>query len=119
MRRPEQALQKTVVQFLQYAAPDDLFWTAINPVPGKSPAIAGLSKALGMRAGVADFLFIWQGIPFFIELKAKGGRQSPAQRETSLAVAKASTLTHVCRSIEEVEFVLSTGYHVPLKARAA
>lgn len=119
MNRPEQQLQKAVIQFLKVAAPEGLFYTAINPVPGKSPAVAGLSKALGMRAGVADLLFIYEGTPFFVELKAEKGRETPAQRETSKAVANAAAVTYLCRSVEELCVILKECQGVPLKARAA
>jgi hypothetical protein len=118
MRRPEQALQRAVVQYLQVAAPSDLFWTAINPVPGKTPAVAALSKALGLRAGVSDLIFIYKGQALFLELKADKGRESPAQRETSLLAAKAAVPTFICRSIDEVEGRLQA-WGIPLKARAA
>jgi hypothetical protein len=116
--RPEQALQRAVVQYLQLAAPAELFWTAINPIPGKSPAIAAISKAMGLRAGVADLLFIHEGHPLFIELKAKDGRESPAQRETSALAGRAATMTWICKSVEEVEAKLRW-WGVPLKAQCA
>lgn len=102
LRRPEQALQRAVVQFIALTVPDTLFWTAINPVPGKSPATAAISKAMGMRAGVADLLLIWEGFPFFIEFKSERGRDSPAQREMSALAARAGTPTYVCRSLDDV-----------------
>lgn len=117
-RSPERDLQISVAQFLELAAPEGLFWTAINPMPGKSAAAAGLSKAMGLRAGVADLLFIHEGLPLFIELKADKGRESPAQRETSALAGRAATLTWICRSVAEVEHRLRI-WGVPLKARAA
>lgn len=112
---PERDLQIAVARFLGLAAPDDLFWTAINPIPGKNAAAAGLSKAMGLRAGVADLLFIHEGLPLFIELKAKAGRESPAQRETSALAGRAATMTWICKSVEEVEAKLRW-WGVPLKA---
>jgi hypothetical protein len=116
--RPEQALQRAVVQYLQVAAPSDLFWTAINPIPGKTPAAAAISKAMGLRAGVADLLFIHEGQALFIELKAKDGRESPSQRETSALAGRAAVMTWICKSVEEVEAKLRH-WGVPLRARAA
>jgi hypothetical protein len=114
MKRPEQALQKSIVEFLTLCAPDDLFWTAINPVPGKTPAIAGLCKAMGMRAGVLDLLFIWQMFPFFIECKADGGRLSQNQKDTIDLAARAGAPTYLCRSLDDVVRVMSAR-NIPMK----
>lgn len=63
IRRPEQMLQRACVQLLEafYEPMPDVFWTAINPIPAKSKAAAGISKAMGMRKGVPDFLFMKEG----------------------------------------------------------
>jgi hypothetical protein len=93
IRRPEQALQRACVQLLEafYEPMPDVFWTAINPVPAKSKAVAGVSKAMGLKAGVFDMLFIRSlymprhealygaALPFFIEFKAAKGKLSPSQ----------------------------------------
>jgi hypothetical protein len=63
INRPEQALQRACVGLLErfYEPMPDVFWTAINPVPAKSRAVAGISKAMGLRPGVPDFIFIKEG----------------------------------------------------------
>jgi predicted RecB family endonuclease len=43
-------------------------------------ATAGRLKAEGVMPGVADIVIVWQGRAIAIELKAKRGSQSPAQK---------------------------------------
>ena len=111
-------MQRSVVDYLRWAAPDDLWWTSVNPVPAKSKAVAGMSKALGMRAGVPDFIFLYRGQALLIELKSSKGRESPAQREMSLLAAKAAVPTFICRSVDEVAAKIAA-WGVPLKGKVA
>lgn len=106
MNRPEQALQISVVQYLRVALPSDVFWTAINPVPGKTRAAAGLSKAMGMRAGAPDLIFLDRGRFFGIELKAGKGTVSDNQLECAEDIRSAGGYIHLCRSLPEVQGVL-------------
>lgn len=114
-KRTEQATQIAVVRFLKLALPADCFFTAINPIPHKSMIIASLCKAMGMRAGVADLLFIYRGRTLFLEMKARSGRESDAQAETKILADVAGATTFVCRSVEDVESRLRF-WGVPLKA---
>jgi hypothetical protein len=114
-KRPEQTLQIAVTQFLGLAAPDDLFWTAINPIPHKSAIIAALCKAMGMRPGVADLLFIYRGRPLFIEMKALRGTESDNQKDARALAERAGAATSIGKSVEAVESRLRA-HGVPLKA---
>jgi hypothetical protein len=91
------------------------WWTAINPVPGKTRIAASLSKAMGMRAGSPDLLFIWRGA-ILIELKAGRTPVSEAQEAALSAIYGAGAVVHVCRSAGEVLGVLAT-YRVPMRGR--
>ena len=64
------------------APPAGPWWTAVNTIPDKSRAAAGISKAMGLMAGTPDIVLCWRGRLVGIELKVDGGRLSPAQRET-------------------------------------
>lgn len=99
---PEQALARQVVAFFHAALPPEVFWTALNPVPAKSKAVAGLSKSLGMKRGAPDYLLVWQGRVLFVELKSDKGRLSEAQRECHDAIERADAGTLVCWSIVEL-----------------
>mgnify|MGYP000023501536 CR=1 FL=1 len=114
----EQALQKAVAAYLRVAMPADAWWTAVNPIPAKSKAAAGLSKAMGMRAGVPDLVGVYQGRPWAIELKTGTGSPSRAQRLMHAEMRDAGVRTMVCRSVDEVWGFLDA-LSIPLKARAA
>lgn len=96
---PEEGLQRVCARFLATLPPppDGPYWTAINPIPAKSRAAAGISKAMGMKAGVPDFLLVFQGQAYFIELKASKGSLSRPQREQIAHLDQAGAGTVVCR----------------------
>jgi hypothetical protein len=118
MNRPEQTLQKQIAAYLRYALPPEVWWTAVNPVPGKTPAVAGLSKAMGLRPGVPDLIFVHRGAFFAIELKAGKGTESVPQLECAAALQRAGCHSFLCRSLAEVQGVLDAN-GVILRARAA
>ncbi len=105
--KPEQLLGKAVAQYLDLVLePDTTLWTAINPVPGKTPATAGLSKAMGLKAGIPDYLIIHAGKAHFIELKDMSGAFTKSQREMFPRIRKQNIPLATCRSIAEVDLAL-------------
>lgn len=118
MNRPEQDIQRSCIDFLRVCAPQGLMWTAINPVPAKSKAVAGISKAMGLQPGVPDLLMVWKGRAIFVEFKAPGGSLSPAQRDCHAGLMLAGALVHTVSSLSEfLDFITTIG--VPVRARAA
>lgn len=115
-RDPETQLQIAVAQFLNLALPPEVTWTAINPIPAKSKAAAGLSKAMGLRPGVFDLLFLWPihqcGL---IELKSDSGRASGNQLDFADRLSAARIPYDYCRSVLDVERALRS-WGIPLKA---
>ncbi len=86
----EQSLQRTVADYLALcvpAPPSGPWWTAVNPIPTKSRAVAGISKAMGLKAGRC---------------------MSPAQRETHHAITVAGGVVTTCRSLDDVAAFLVT-----------
>ncbi|WP_341893764.1 VRR-NUC domain-containing protein [Ferrovibrio terrae] len=77
---------------------------------------AAIFKGLGVVAGVPDFIIIWQGRVFGIELKADSGRLSMPQVRTHQAMTAAGCEIAVCRSLDEVDTALR-GWGIPLLAR--
>jgi hypothetical protein len=115
MKRPEEALQRAVVQLLALYAGRGLL--AFAHVPNgmyRTPAEAGRLKAMGTTAGVPDLL-VWLdgGASFSIELKAGRGTLSAPQAAWHGTMAGLGHRVHVCRSIDEVEAVLR-GEGVPM-----
>jgi len=115
-KQTEAALQKAVVQYLTLALPphEALFWHTPNG-GWRSRATAGRLKAEGVMPGVADIVVIWKGRPIAIELKAKTGPQSRAQKAWADQFTTAGGAYTVCRSVEAVERFLDAA-GVPLRA---
>jgi len=80
LNRPEQAIQKTVVQHLRSRSePGVFFWS--TPNEGKRGFVnAAALKAMGMTAGVPDLLILKGGTLYALELKSPSGRLTPSQR---------------------------------------
>ncbi len=87
----EQSVQRTVVE------PSGPSWTAVNPIPTKSRAAAGVSRAMGLKTG--------------------RNRLSPAQIETHDAITLAGGGVTTCRSLDDVAAFLGI-LGVPNRARA-
>ena len=111
--RAEESLQRTVADYLGRCIPpppDGPWWTAVNPIPAKSRAAAGVSKAMGLQAGTPDLVMCWRGRFVGVELKADRGRLSPSQCQTHEAITLASGVVTTCRTLEEfAEFLAALG----------
>lgn len=116
MNRPEQALQKAMAEWLDYALPNDVYWTAVNPVPAKSKAVAGLSKAMGLKPGAPDLVFCIKGRFVGVEVKAGKGTPSKVQDKAHEAITLSGGMVHTVRSIDELAGFLE-GLGVGLRAR--
>ncbi|HYF35507.1 MAG TPA: hypothetical protein VD994_09480, partial [Prosthecobacter sp.] len=105
-RTEEQSLQRVCVQWLKACVPGPRFGgpaiTAVNPIPAKSKAAAGISKAMGLRAGVHDFVMCWKGRFIGIEIKPPKGVLSAEQKVFHEDVTLAGGLSHTVRSLEEL-----------------
>lgn len=116
-RRPEQELQIAAAQMLQAVLPPSVLWWHTPNGGGRSRAEAGLFRAMGVRAGVPDLVFVLpDGKAAFIELKVQRHTPSPAQdafMEKALAVG---CRVQVCRSLEEVFYTLE-GWGLPMRGR--
>ncbi len=90
-RLDEDALQRSVVQWLTLAKPRCVWFHVPNG--GARDAVTGAKlKAMGVKAGVPDLVFAWKGGAGFVELKRPEdrcllselsrpeGRLSPSQR---------------------------------------
>lgn len=119
MKRPEEALHRTVAAYLRAVEPECLWWATANQRGTRSRFEMGILKALGVRAGVPDLCFILDGGTFAaIELKADKGRQSDAQRAFEVAAVRLGARYLVCRSLAEVEGALDA-WGVRRKGRVA
>jgi hypothetical protein len=102
--RPEDAIQKAVVQWLQIQENlGRLTYFAIPNNPRNAIDGARL-KQMGLRAGTPDLCIMTKGFaPIFIELKAPKGRLSDAQRLAADRLVEHGGVIVVCRSLDEVQ----------------
>lgn len=130
MRRPEEQLHRSIVQWLAVSLPSGwMFWHTPNG-GGRSAAEAGILKALGTRAGMPDLFVLGPGRTLIaIEVKAppatlKNGspskaepRVSPEQLRTINELGANGVPTLIARDLNELsERLRNMG--VPLKGRA-
>lgn len=97
----EEQLQRQIADWLCVSVPDGLWWTAVNPIPAKSKAAAGVSKAMGMKAGAPDLVLCYRGRLVGVELKGPKGSLSPSQRECHAEIQQAGGTITVVRSLKE------------------
>lgn len=123
MRRdnPEQRLQMAVAQYLGHALKPPVVWTAIGH-GGGGRVRGAILKAMGLQAGWPDILVLAPGSRgprvVAIEIKAKEGRQSPAQKAVAAAFYMLQVPYFLCRSVDEVQMSLAS-CDVPLSATVA
>ncbi len=117
----EDALQRSMVDWLNACVPqppEGPWWTAVNPAPNKSKATAGRSKAMGMKAGTPDLVFVWKGRFVAIEVKLPGKSLSKVQKEVHELIGLAGGVRHTVHSLVELEMFLQV-IGVPMRGRAA
>ncbi len=113
----EDALQRSMVDWLNACVPqppEGPWWTAVNPIPGKTKAAAGRSKAMGMKAGTPDFVFCVSGRFVGLEVKLPGKYLSPVQRDVHSTITLCKGVVHTVRSIDDLEAFMRV-LRVPLR----
>src|SRR5882757_7107326 len=81
-RRPEQQLQKAVLEHLAWRGVRNLFVCHYSAGGWRSPIEAAIFKSLGVVAGIPDIIIIHDGHCFALELKTAHGHLTPIQTET-------------------------------------
>jgi hypothetical protein len=99
-RRPEQELQRSLIEQLRWRARPDVWWCAIPNGGWRSPVEGAIFKALGVQPGAPDLLVVRQGLASFIELKAVGGRLSASQIECHRALRGAGAVVETIDDID-------------------
>lgn len=110
-QRPEEGLQKSVVQLLALTAPPDLVWFAVPNQRGTRKRYEqAILAAMGLKAGVGDLCFVIPPDGRFgcIELKARYRKPSPVQLAFAEAVFKAGAYWGWAASLDEVNAVLES-----------
>ena len=100
-RRPEQDLQRALAHHLRARAAAGTFWLHV-PNGGARSAIEGsILRACGVKAGAPDLILIRGGKVFGLELKANGGRVSPAQAQAHEEMRAAGATVAIATGIDE------------------
>lgn len=102
-RHDEDATQRAVIQYLDWALPADGIAFAIPNGGKRHPREAARLKGLGVKAGISDICVVFRGRAFFIELKTPRGVLSEAQRNMMRKLNYCDAPVMVCRSVADVE----------------
>src|SRR5262245_5312260 len=92
MRRqhPETPVQRAIVAHLKARAAKGLYWYAIPNGGARSPIEAKIMQGTGTRRGTPDLGFVFQGRPYFLEVKAeKSSRPTGCQLKAIAAINEA------------------------------
>lgn len=116
LRRPEDELQRAAVRWLELRRPP-CFWLHVPNGGGRSRVEAAILKGLGVRAGVPDLLFLAPTGTGGIELKARTGRQSAAQRAVEAEFRRLGLRYAVARDLHQVETILRSWGLLPHRRR--
>jgi hypothetical protein len=116
--RPEQDLQASLCRFLDRTLPGDCFYFACPNGGWRSPIEAAILKGQGVKAGVPDLIFAYQGKMFALEMKSEVGRLSLSQRGVHDRLRNAGVRVEVARSFHEaIERLREFG--IPVAGRLA
>lgn len=115
---PEDALQKAVVEWCDWALPDDALCFAIPNGGKRSKVVAALLKATGVKAGIPDLCIVWRGRALFVELKSARGSLSREQREMHRKLTFCGCEVWTVRALDQMEYLLRS-LGMPLRAALA
>ena len=102
----ENQIQRSIAKYLDMMLLSDAFWTAINPIPGKSIVAASNSKAMGMKGGVPDILILFRGQSIWVEVKREGGYLDKRQKLVHADIEMAGGAVYTARSIDDIQEIL-------------
>lgn len=98
--RPEDAIQRTVVQHYRARGAPGVFMFAVPNGGRRRPIEAAIMKGTGTVAGVPDTIWIREGQIYGLELKAPGGRLSEKQVRTLEQLEAAGAICHVAEGLD-------------------
>ena len=99
-REEESMLQQQCVRWFRLQHRNAMIFSVPNGGL-RSPKTAGIMKAEGQLAGVADVIVLApEGRVLFIEMKTKKGSQEPSQKKFQELVEKMGFLYVICRTFD-------------------
>jgi hypothetical protein len=118
-RAPEAAFQCQVAEYLSKALPEGYWFTAF-PAGGGGRIRGAQLKRMGLKAGVPDVVVFGLGLTqeqrsiycerptvLWLELKAKTGSLSPAQRDVHKKLKNLGHRVETVKTLEQVETALA------------
>ena len=63
-------------------------------------------QIMGLYPGISDFIFLWGGMAFMIELKTEKGRQSPEQFKWQVTMEAQGFEYYIVRSLEAFQVLI-------------
>jgi hypothetical protein len=104
--RPEQQIQRAIFDHFRARSAPGVF--AFHPANGgyRKPIEAKILQGLGVVSGVPDIVAVKDGRAYFLEIKAEGGRLSPAQEQTLIALRAAGALACHAHGLDQCLRVL-------------
>jgi len=100
MNRPEQQLQRAVLQHLELRSAPNVYWFHVGNGGWRSPIEAAVFKSLGVKPGVPDLILIRDGQTHGLELKADKGRLTPVQATAHVLMRAAGAEAEVAIGID-------------------
>lgn len=113
--REEDALQRAVVRYLQWALPVDATFHSIPNEGVRHDKALQRLVSMGLRSGVPDLVVLYQGRSIYFEFKAAKGTLSESQRQFQKKLIYCGFPVVTCRRLECVEESLRE-FGVPLRA---
>jgi hypothetical protein len=101
IRRPEQQVQKAVLNHLAWRAVPGTWWCHYPAGGWRSAIEAAILRGLGVVAGVPDILIVHCGQLYALELKAANGRLTDVQSDTHAAMKRAGAIVATARGIDD------------------
>jgi VRR-NUC domain. len=96
-----------LVALLRHALLPNWWYTHIPAGEYRDKVTASRLKAMGLKPGCPDFMFIGPNTLFFLELKRKGEKPSEAQREVAAMIKACGFLYHLSDTLDDAIFTLS------------
>jgi hypothetical protein len=106
-RTSERQIQTTLVEHIRKRQVPDLLWFHVPNAP-RSRITGAILKAMGMRAGVSDLLFLHCGKLYALELKAADGRPTTEQLRFQADVNRAGGYAALCYGLDRALACLKT-----------
>jgi hypothetical protein len=102
----EHEIHKAVVKYLDTCGRKDILWFHPENARKCTPRQGAMRKAIGVKAGVPDFVLIIDGDPVFLELKSAKGKPSEAQLAFFKTASDCGCQYFIAKSLDEAIGVL-------------